>query len=160
MNEQRLPSSEDRYHFAAWEELGAGAPTVIAFAALCSQALVAPAAPETPLSLPARTILYLARQRGVLEIRGKYDAFSATARLLSVSVVLDDEQTLALLTPEDPELTVRFLDGFRELCQSGLVMHHLFREFSLTTRGFESARRVTREEVEPLLGRLPAPLES
>ncbi len=153
MTDELLPAGDERFQFAAWDELGAGAPTVVALAALCSQAMLATHPSTPPLSLPARTILYAARERGVLEIKGTYDAFNATARLLAVCVLLEDERSLVFLSPEEPELTVRFLDGFRELCRGGLVMHHLYREFSLTGRGFDRARQIPREEVAPLLGK-------
>ena len=155
MAEDSLPSSDDRYQFAAWDELGAGAPTVVAYAAICSQAMVSAAPAPSSLSLPARTILFAARERGVFEIKGTYDAFEATARLLAVCVMLEDEQTLVFLNSEEPELTIRFLDGFRELCRAGLMMHHMYREFSLTGRGFDWARKVVREEVTPLLSKFP-----
>ena len=155
MADETLPSGEERFQFAAWDELGAGAPTVVALAAICSQALIASQPQPQPLSLPARTILFAARERGVLEIKGTYDAFHATARLLAVCILLEDERSLVFLSPGEPELTVRFLDGFRELCRSGLVMHHLYREFSLTGRGFDRARQIAREEVEPLLAKFP-----
>ncbi len=56
---------------------------------------------------------------------------------------------------EEPERTIRILDAFRQLCVSGLVMHHLFREFSLTRAGFELARTISRQEVQ-ILERLAA----
>ena len=65
------------------------------------------------------------------------DAFSAPARFLAVRVELDEEQWLVFRSREDPAVTIRFLDGFRELCAAGLVMHHLYRDFSLTRAGFE-----------------------
>jgi hypothetical protein len=47
----------------------------------------------------------------------------------------------------EPEITVRFLDGFRQLCNAGLVMHQVGGEFSLTSRGFELAKGIHSAEV-------------
>jgi hypothetical protein len=143
--------SDDGRQLVLWEELGAGAPTLIAFAQLCSQALAANRTePFEPLTDEARTILYAARNRGAIEIKGVNHAFESSERFLTVCVELDLERQLFLKRRDDPELTVRFLDGFRQLCASGLVMHHIFRDFSLTRPGFELARRIPREAV-PLL---------
>jgi len=53
---------------------------------------------------------------------------------------------------ENPAYTIRFLAGFRELCAAGLVMHHIYQEFSLTREGLELAATVPEAEVEALLG--------
>ena len=98
------------------------------------------------VSEEARAILYLARRRGAIEIKGVNHAFESSERFLAVCVELDLDRTFILKRRDDPELTVRFLDGFRQLCASGLVMHHLFRDFSLTRRGFEVARSIRRED--------------
>jgi hypothetical protein len=133
---------------ALWEELGEGAPTLAAFAQLCSQAIIADAkADRDSLSPEALAILYAARQRGVIEIKGVNHAFESTERFLTVCVELDLERQLILKRHDDPEMTVRFLDGFRQLCASGLIMHHQFREFSLTRYGFQLARDVAPEQV-------------
>jgi len=55
---------------------------------------------------------------------------------------------LAFKNKQDPARTIRFLEAFRELCGAGLVIHHLFREFSLNHEGFEFAATIKREEVE------------
>ena len=47
--------------------------------------------------------------------------------------------------------TIRFLAGFRELCSAGLVMHHIYQEFSLTREGIERAATVPEAEVQALL---------
>ncbi len=146
--------SDDGRQMVLWEELGAGAPTLIAFAQLCSLALAANRTePVEPLSDEARTILYAARHRGSIEIKGVNHAFESSERFLTVCVELDLERQLFLKRRDDPELTVRFLDGFRQLCVSGLVMHHIFRDFSLTRAGFELARSIPRDSL-PLLSEL------
>lgn len=144
--------SEDGRQMVLWQELGEGAPTLIGFARLCSDALAANyPEPESALSEEARAILYLARHRGAMEIKGVNQAFDSSERFLAVCVELDLERTFILKRRDDPELNIRFLDGFRQLCASGLVMHHLLRDFSLTLRGFEVARRIRREDVPLLL---------
>lgn len=143
--------SEDGRQMVLWQELGEGAPTVVAFARLCCDALVADRCqPLESLDEEARAILYLARHRGTIEVKAVNHAFESTERFLTICVEIDLERTFILKRRDDPELTVRFLDGFRQLCISGLVMHHLFRDFSLTRRGFELARIVRRDQV-PIL---------
>ena len=141
----------DGRQLVLWDELGFGAPTLIAFARLCSEALAStrPLAVEG-LGAEARTILYAARRRGSLEIKGVNNAFDSSERLLAICVELDADRRVTFRRRGEPELTIRFLDGFRQLCCSGLVMHHLFREFSLTRAGFELARTIARHEV-PIL---------
>jgi hypothetical protein len=73
--------------------------------------------------------------------------------MLAVYVELDEVQTIAFRDPNHPETTVRFLEGFRALCKNGLVMHHIHRDFSLTSRGFELARTLTLDEVQPWLNK-------
>jgi hypothetical protein len=99
----------------------------------------------------AKAILVAARNRGVVEVRGVNTAFDPAARLLAVYVELDESQTIAFRDPERPETTVSFLEGFRQLCELGLVMHHLHRDFSLTSLGFEVARTISQQEVQPWL---------
>jgi hypothetical protein len=136
---------------AVWEELGEGAPTLIAFAHLCSDSLARNVRqPTEPLSQEARAILYTARHRGAIEIKGTNHAFDSSERFLSVCVELDAERQFFMKRRDDPELTVRFLDGFRQLCAGGLVVHHLFREFSLSRAGFELARSIRPEDVPVL----------
>lgn len=109
--------------------------------------------PASSLSLDdfsgeALAILYSARDRGIIELKAVNTAFDAAARLLAVYVEETDERTIAFRDSHKPEITVRFLDGFRELCERGLVLHHIYRDFSLSPRGFELARKVPRERVQ------------
>ncbi|MFN5395786.1 MAG: hypothetical protein ACK5EO_17955 [Planctomycetota bacterium] len=139
----------------SWEALGAGAPVLVALAQLSSQAMVERTSPKPKTAeglLPeAKAILVAARNRGVVEVRGVNTAFDPAARLLAVYVELDESQTIAFRDPERPETTVLFLEGFRQLCELGLVMHHLHRDFSLTSLGFEVARTISQQEVQPWL---------
>jgi len=73
--------------------------------------------------------------------------------MLAVYVELSDTQTIAFRDPNDPEVTVSFLEGFRQLCRAGLVMHHIHRDFSLTHLGFSVARPIDRQEVQPWLAK-------
>ncbi len=143
--------ADDRVYGLSWDDLGAGAPTIIAFARLCSNALAADAPAEVELSEEARAILFAAKVRGVIEIKGSNNAFDSVDRFLSVCVELDADTVMLFKNKADPQFTIRMLDGFRQLCAAGYVMHHLFREFSLTRLGFSVAKTIERESVESIL---------
>ena len=95
--------------------------------------------PATSLSNEALVLLHVARERGIFEIRGQPDAFDSTDRLLAVSIEFEEGCWKIFRQKSNPQKTVAYLDAFRELCQSGLVMHHLQRDFSLTRGGFRFA---------------------
>ncbi len=143
----------DSYLTGSWEALGSGAPILVALAQLCSQAIVD--RPDVPpieqLSKEAAAILFAARKRGIVEIKGLHTAFEAPSRLVAVYVEDDEGQTIAFRDASNPEITVQFLEGFRELCVYGLVMHHLHRDFSLSSSGFRLARQIQLEEVKEWL---------
>ncbi len=146
-------SGDDR-QATQWQDLGYGAPTIIGFANLCSQALTQPTGRQESaddLSVEARTILVAAANRGTIDIRADRDSFNSAERFLAVCVEYELEKRLLFLQKEDPEQTIRFLEGFRELCQSGLVIHHLQKDFSLSAAGFHMARSLNRDEFESLL---------
>lgn len=134
-----------------WQELGEGVPSLAGFARLCSLALAAGPRLDLPLSLEAKAILFAAREQGMIEIKGSNRAFDAPARLLAVHVELPQMRTVALRSRVKPEITIRMLAGFRELCATGLVMHHIYGDFSLTKEGFDLARTVPEEEVAATL---------
>ena len=138
---------------ASWQALGEGAPTLAALATICAQRLISPPAvsEDEALSVEAQAILYAARNRGVIEVRGVSTAFEAPARMLAVYIEEDEHRTIAFRDRERPEVTLRFFEGFCELCRHGLVLHHLHRDFSLTKRGFEVARTVLADEVQGAL---------
>ncbi len=139
----------DNYLFGSWEALGNGAPMLVALAQLCSEVWAKPSGiQDSPLTGEAKAILFSARDRGTIEIKAVNSAFDPAARMLAVYVEENEERTIAFRDPTCPEITVRFLDGFRQLCQLGLVMHHIYRDFSLTASGFELARNICREEVQ------------
>ena len=145
----------DNYLSGSWDALGAGAPVLVALSQLCSNAMVSLDATNEMiadhLSPESKAILVAARNRGVIEIKAVNSAFEAASRMLAVYVELDETQTIAFRDPTEPEVTVRFLEGFRVLCDKGLVMHHIHRDFSLSSKGFELARTISKQEVQPWL---------
>jgi hypothetical protein len=46
---------------------------------------------------------------------------------------------------------VRFLAGFRELCEKGLMLHHIYRDFSLAPAAIDLAQQIQRDQVQHLL---------
>ena len=145
----------DNYLSGSWDALGAGAPVLVALSQLCSNAMVRLDATNEMiadhLSPESKAILVAARNRGVIEIKAVNSAFEAASRMLAVYVELDETQTIAFRDPTEPEVTVRFLEGFRVLGDKGLVMHHIHRDFSLSSKGFELARTISKQEVQPWL---------
>lgn len=145
--------SESNQKPTAWQELADGAPTIVAFAQLCSQALIDSdrELASEHFSDEAKTILSLAAQRGTLEIRAQRDPVDSVERFLAVCVEVEPERRKLFLQKENPRQTVRFLDAFRELCRAGLVIHHLQRDFSLSRRGFEFAQHFRQSEFADLI---------
>jgi hypothetical protein len=163
----------DNYLAGSWEALGNGAPVLVALAQLCSDTWVRqgqvrgspaqrPAGSDSEAAEPvevlrqelsgeAQAILFAARHRGVIELKAVNTAFDAAARLLAVYVEESEERTIAFRDSQRPEVTVLFLDGFRELCATGLVLHHIYRDFSLSPLGFEVARTIAASQVQKWL---------
>lgn len=100
------------------------------------------------LSTEAKTLLFVAAERGVLEIRVHKDGFDSVERFLAICVERQPEKRLLFLRKEQPQQTVRFLDGFRQLCEKGLVIHHLQGDFSLSSQGFELAKTLEPAELK------------
>lgn len=147
-----LPTSSNDPRWAeTWQELGQGAPTLGGLARVCSAAIANPPTTLSALSLEAKAILWAARKRGLLEVKGANRAYDAPGRMLAVYVDLSEDRTLILRSRDNPLVTIRFLSGFRELCAAGLVMHHIYHEFSLTMAGINAAQEVVPADVEPLL---------
>jgi len=134
-----------------WESMSFGAPTVIGMAQLCSHAMMGPVRSPEELSIEAKAILFLARERGILELRGTNDAFESCERLLTVFIECGDDQSIALKAPGNVKQTVKFLEGLRQACQAGLVLHHLQREFSLSALGFDVAEKLSEDELTEIL---------
>lgn len=150
-NDALTAAAADPRWAETWQELGQGAPTLAGLARICSTALATGGSPELPLSLEARALLIAAKDRGNLEVKGSNRAFDAPGRMLAVYVEAAPDRTLIFRSLENPAFTIRFLAGFRELCQAGLVMHHIYHEFSLTREGLDRAQATDPAEVEKLL---------
>jgi hypothetical protein len=141
---------------ASWEAMGEGGPTLAALAALCARTLAKSreeqiAINAVDLSAEARAILYKARDRGIIEVRGVKTAFETPGRLLAIYVEESEHHTVAFRSREFPEITVRFFDGFCELCHAGLILHHLHRDFTLSRKGFELARTIDPLDIQEQL---------
>ena len=128
----------------AWTDLVNAVPTISALARLCGQQIGAAdrSAQELELSAEAQAILVTACNRGLLEIKGTNKEFESPQRLLAVYVEKDNDSQIMFRSRSEPEITIRFLDGFCELCRAGLVIHQCAAEFSLTRHGFRVAREL------------------
>ena len=138
---------------SSWQDLGFGAATILGFANLCSRAMTIP--PDSisldDLSPEAKTILASAAERGTIDIRASREPFDSAERFLAVCVEYALDQRLLFLQKDNPKQTVQFLEGFRQLCQAGLIMHHLQKDFSLSAQGFKLAKQLNRAEFESLI---------
>ena len=137
-----------------WEDLTNGIPTITALAQLCSQVLASPLAEAADVCVvtdESRAIMAAARETGSLSIRGDKNAFEPGERYLAICVEQGEGRRLELPCLDNPEQTIRFMEGFRRLCQCGLVMHQLMNEFSLTAAGFDAAREVDSATVQTLM---------
>lgn len=143
--------AEEPAPLLTWADVASGAPSIIGFAALASRAIANNGPPPVALSLEAQALLFAARERGSLEIKAVKNAYDSSQRLLAVHVELGPERSLAFRSRTSPQFTISMLDGFRQLCAAGLVMHHLAHDFSLTQAGLRAAADVSAEAVAPLL---------
>lgn len=134
-----------------WEDLGEGAATILGLARICSRSFSQLQPVEVELPIEAKAILFAAKDRGVIEIVGKKNAFDSVDRFVSVHVETEPHQFLSFKRKEDPKQTLQFVEGFRQLCIGGYVMHHLFREFSLTPTGFDCAEKISETEIKEKL---------
>lgn len=144
-------SSTDSSHQGLALELSEGLPTISAFARLCGQAICGQTIPVDQYSPEALTLLAAAQNHGTFDIRGDKEAFESGERFLSVCVELDADRKLLFRDRANPRQTILFLEGFRELCHGGLVMHHLQRDFSLTKLGFEKAGELSLDDFRQLV---------
>ncbi|MCE2791236.1 MAG: hypothetical protein ACK493_16780 [Planctomycetota bacterium] len=131
-----------------WNDLSDSTPVIVALAALSARAWVEkqPAGEPPLLSREAQVLLAAARERGIFELRTLPTEFDSSDRLLAVSVELPGQRKLVFKQSGNPRQTLRFLDAFRELCQQGLALHQLQKEFSLTSRGFAAADQLAAED--------------
>ena len=148
LSDNRSPES------MTWDDLTSGLPTIIALARLCGNVIASlddTTPGNKPLSLEAQAIASAASETGAISIRGDKNAFEPGERYLAICVELAEGKRIEFRCPSDPEQTIRFVDGFRQLCRHGMVMHHLMNEFSLTSAGFELARSVDQKSIEKLV---------
>ena len=142
-----LESEQD----SMWQMLDHGAPTIFGFADLCSRAMNQIPPTTENLSPEAETILVASSQRGTMDIRASREPFDSAERFLAVCVEIELDRRLLFLNKSEPRQTIRFLEGFLQLCQSGYVIHHLQKDFSLSVAGFEAAEKLNRCDFEELL---------
>ncbi len=135
------------------QALKEGIPTIAAFATLCGQAICGQVTPnkDNELSDEAYALVAVSKGRGIFDIRGNMEAFDPTDRFLAVCVELSHDRRLLFRQKDNARQTMMFLDGFRQLCQAGMVLHHLMRDFSLTRKGFELADSLNAEDYEELI---------
>lgn len=134
----------------AWDDLTASVPTIVAMAQLCANRLVEPPDTIPELGDQAKAILASAQDQGVIEIKGNNSEFESSKRMIAVYVEIDSNSQL-MFRGKTPEITVQFLDAFRELCSAGIIIHHVGGEFSLNTNGYELARGINRDTVNEIL---------
>lgn len=152
MQRDPLPSSANDPRWAeTWHDLGEGAPTLAGLARICSQSMATGGDAELPLCGEALALLFAARDTAMIEIKGSNRAFDAPARMLTVYIEATHERTLIFRNKDNPAIAIRFIAGFRELCRAGLVMHHIYHDFSLTREGLDRAKTITLAEVQPFL---------
>lgn len=149
--------SHDASQQTLWQELETGAATISAFAELCRRSMIAP--PQSPpdaadLSGEAKTILVIAAERGVIDVRACKDDFDSVERFLAICVETQPDDRVLFLRKDDPVQTVAFLEGFAELCRHGLILHHLGRDFSFSKLGYELASQLNTADAKETLSKL------
>lgn len=144
-------SHDDPPPLLTWSDVAAGAPSIMGFAALAGRAIASGATLQEALTPHASAILFAARERGSIEIKAVKNAYDSAQRLLAVHVELGPERLLAFRSRTEPQFTIAMLDGFRQLCAAGLVMHHLGHDFSLTHAGHQLAATIPHATVVGLL---------
>ncbi len=135
------------------QELAEGIPTIAGLAMLCSRSLAnlgredsAGDSLMTELWREARVVLVAARERGMIEMRGQSDSFDSSQRLIAVAVEKDQDTRIIFRRKSDPAWTMSYVEGFRQLCQHGLVIHQFGREFVLSGTGFRLAKSLDEKE--------------
>lgn len=139
-------TSSDSLSIPGWNELSESVPVIAALAALAARAWTEPLAERSrALSREAKALLAAASERGIFELRTTPAEFDSSDRMLAVCIERPDQRRLIFKRTGEPRRTLRYLEAFRELCEQGLVMHQLQKEFSLTERGFAVADGLKRE---------------
>ncbi len=103
------------------------------------------------LSPEAKAILVATKNSGSISIRGDKNAFEPSERFLAVCVEVEEGRRVEFRCSRDPEQTVRFMNGLRQLCIAGLVMHQLMNDFSLTAAGFTIAKTLDVDAYQSLI---------
>jgi hypothetical protein len=125
MNDELLPAAaNDPQCTATWEQLGQGVPTLAGLASVASRAVATGGDKTNRLSPEARCLLFAAKDRGILEVKGSNRAFESPARMLAVHVEADADRTLIFPSRENPAITIRVLRLTRPLrCRAGDAPH-------------------------------------
>jgi len=132
------------------QEMIDGLPTIAAFARLCGRAIAGEVQGTDP-SPEALALVAASKGSGMFDIRGDKDAFESADRFLAICVEVNAEKRLLFRDKTKPRQTMIFLDAFRQLCQSGFVVHHMLRDFSLSKTGFELADTLDPKDFEELI---------
>lgn len=131
-----------------WEDLGAGVPSIVALAKQASLAMLDERTDDwRTMSPEAQTLLLAAKRRGAFEIQAVNSAFEPHQRWLAVAVEQAEHEWVVFRPSGSPSAVVRFFAGFAELCRGGLVMHQIYRDFSLTPAGFAAAEQIDPAEL-------------
>ncbi len=149
-------TASDSSSLPGWNELGESVPLVAALANLSAKAWANSGAPESEPARPDSerpdakqvALLAAAAPQGFFELRTAPSEFDSSDRMLAVSVELPHQRRLVFKQAAKPRKTIRFLEAFRQLCQYGLVIHQLQKEFSLSSLGFEMATQLDPREFE------------
>ncbi len=130
--------------------VGEGYPTIAALAMLCANAITDPPSEVelSELSDEAKTLLVTAQQRGTFEIRATKVSFDSTERFLAICVETEPEVFLMFRRKAQPRQTIKFFEGFVQLCRHGLMMHHLQKDFSLSSKGYQLAESLNASDFE------------
>lgn len=132
------------------QEMTDGLPTIAAFARLCGRAIAGEVESTEP-SQEALALVAAAKGAGMFDIRGDKDAFESADRFLAICVEVNAEKRLLFRDKTNPRQTMIFLDAFRQLCQSGFVVHHMLRDFSLSKTGFDLADTLEPKDFQELI---------
>lgn len=132
------------------QEMTDGLPTIAAFARLCGRAIAGEVQGADP-SQEALALVAAAKGSGMFDIRGDKDAFEPADRFLAICVQVSSEKKLLFRDKSQPRQTMIFLDAFRQLCQSGFVVHHMLRDFSLSKTGYELADTLEPQDYQELI---------
>ena len=132
------------------QEMTDGLPTIAAFARLCGRAIAGEVESTEP-SQEALALVAAAKGAGMFDIRGDKDAFESADRFLAICVEVNAEKRLLFRDKTNPRQTMIFLDAFRQLCQSGFVVHHMLRDFSLSKTGFDLADTLDPKDFQELI---------